>query len=164
MIRNPTLEDGSGRSGRVISFAVIRAIDISFHTYHKTLTPSPGYQQPPLQSSATTTQLRPSNEIRWLIEILLLDSWDYLQTFINLSFHTSAITNIDYTDVMFFFISLLALYSVTFCSTEIKAFDWLIDWLIDWFTGDLKLRYSLKYSRYRSKWFDVGTHYPYLRA
>jgi len=47
-----------------------------------------------------------------------------MQTFINLSFHrTSAITNIDYVDVLFVFILLLTLYSVTLCSTEIKAFD-----------------------------------------
>ena len=65
-----------------------------------------------------------------MIEILLLGS--YLQTLINLSFHASAITNIDYVDVLFVFILLRTLYSVTFCSAEIKAFDWLIDWLIDW--------------------------------
>jgi len=61
----------------------------------------------------------------WLIVyhffLLLLDS--YLQMFISLSFHTSAITNIDYADVPFVFISLLTLYSVTFCLTEIIAFD-----------------------------------------
>ena len=56
-------------------------------------------------------------------EMLLLDS--YLQIFINLSFYTYAKTHID---VLFAFILLLTLYSVTFCSTEIKAFDWLIDW------------------------------------
>jgi len=64
-----------------------------------------------------------------MIEILLLDS--YLKTFISLSFNTSAITNIDYVDVLLVFFSilslLLTLYSVTFCSTEIEAFDCLID-------------------------------------
>jgi len=56
-----------------------------------------------------------------MIEILLLGS--YLQTLINLSFHASAITNIDYVDVLFVFILLRTMYSVTFCSAEIKAFD-----------------------------------------
>jgi len=36
-----------------------------------------------------------------MIEILLLDS--YLKTFISLSFNTSAITNIDYVDVLLVF-------------------------------------------------------------
>jgi len=60
-----------------------------------------------------------------MIETLFLDN--RLQTFKNLSFHklTSAITNTDYIDVglLFVFILFLALYSDTFCSTEIKAFD-----------------------------------------
>ena len=57
-----------------------------------------------------------------LLLILSLDS--YLQTFVNLSFHASAATSIDYVYVLFAFILLLTLYSVTFCSTEIKAFDY----------------------------------------
>ena len=56
-----------------------------------------------------------------MIEILLLGS--YLQTLINLSFHASAITNVDYVDVLFVFILLRTMYSVTFCSAEIKVFD-----------------------------------------
>ena len=50
-------------------------------------------------------------------------SFYYLQTFINISFHTSAITNIDHVDALFVFIRPLYIDSVTFCSTNINAFD-----------------------------------------
>jgi len=89
-------------------------------------------QQPPLQSPAMTKLLPRSYENRL--------SKFYYQTVICrhlLIFHSilqqqlALITLI--IDALFVFILIRrpTLYSVTFCSTEMKAFDWLINWLID---------------------------------